>query len=77
MQQLPDLPGSLALRDVGSLELAGRSWVAVAVGYVNPRGREQVACGTAVMDGDPHRAAAEATIDACERAVNHDRDGRG
>jgi hypothetical protein len=77
LQQIPETPGPLALRDVGTWDLAGRSWIAVAVGYVSERGREQVACGTAVMLGDPHRAAAEATIDACEKVVNHHRDGRG
>ncbi len=60
--------GPFALRDVATWELAGAHWVAVAVAFVSARGREQMACGTAQVVDDPHRAAAEATVDACDKA---------
>jgi hypothetical protein len=66
---VPEMPSSLALRDLTQYPLAGLTVVAVAVGYVSQRGREQIVIGHAVAGDDRHRAAAEAALDAYDRAL--------
>jgi hypothetical protein len=70
LNTVPDLPSPLALRDLTQFTLAGLTVAAVAVGFINARGREETVIGQAFVGDDRHRAAAEAALDAYARAFS-------
>jgi hypothetical protein len=74
LNTVPELPSPLALRDLTQFTLAGFTVVAVAVGFINARGREETVIGQAFVGDDRHRAAAEAALDAYVRAFGVSRD---
>jgi len=71
MEQVPGIASAIAVRGVAEVRLGDQTVLTVGLAYLNLRQKEDLAVGVALVRGDLHRAAVEATIDAYERTLRY------
>ncbi|MHB1610604.1 MAG: hypothetical protein ACYCT0_02810 [Sulfobacillus sp.] len=69
INQIPEFGDRFVLSELRSFPLGGRSVVAVALSYLNPRRREDILVGAVQEKGDGQGAAIRAVLDAVNRRL--------